>query len=63
MAPAVGLPVMAAAAEADPDRLGTVTRQTSNAYRLVLSGLAAIGAARASWWGQRNNYRPSQLTG
>jgi hypothetical protein len=28
-----------------PTRLGTVTRQTSNAYKLVLSGLAAIDAA------------------
>ena len=27
-----------------PSRLGTITRQTSNAYRVALQGLAAIGA-------------------
>jgi hypothetical protein len=45
-----------------PTRLGTVTRQTSNAYRLMLSGLAAIGARALPGRADRNNYRPSQLT-
>ena len=42
-------------------RLGTVTRQTSNAYRLVLSGLAAIGARALPGGAERNNYSPSPI--
>jgi hypothetical protein len=45
-----------------PTRLGTVTRQTSNAYRLVLHGLAAIGARVLPGSPDRNNYTPSPLT-
>jgi hypothetical protein len=45
-----------------PTRLGTVTRQTSNAYRLVLHGLAAIGTRVLPGKADRNNYNPSVLT-
>jgi hypothetical protein len=44
-----------------PTRLGTVTRQTSNAYRLVMHGLAAIGARVLLGSPDRNNYNPSPL--
>ena len=43
-----------------PTRLGTVTRQTSNAYSLVLHGLAAIGARVLP--GRANRTSPSPLT-
>ena len=46
-----------------PSRLGTITRQTSNAYQLVLSGLAAIGAGVLPGGAERNNYSPSPFTG
>jgi hypothetical protein len=44
-----------------PTRLGTVTRQTSNAYRIALQGLAAIGAAVLPGGSERNNYSPSPI--
>jgi Helix-turn-helix domain len=44
-----------------PTRLGTVTRQTSNAYRIALQGLAAIGAAVFSQRPGRHNSSPSPL--
>jgi hypothetical protein len=40
-------------------RLGTMVRQTSNAYRLVLCGLAAIGAGVIGKGAVRNNCNPS----
>jgi len=42
-----------------PTRLGTVTRQTSNAYMIALKGLAAIGAAVLPGRANRNNSSPS----
>jgi hypothetical protein len=42
-------------------RLGVVVRQTSNAYRLALSGLAAISAAMLRGGSERNNCRPSRV--
>jgi Helix-turn-helix domain len=44
-------------------RLGTVTRQTSNAYRLALQGLAAIGAGMLPGRAERNNSSPSPFIG
>ena len=45
-----------------PSQLGTIVRQTSNAYKLALSGLAAIGAGIFGNGADRNNCRPSKLT-
>jgi hypothetical protein len=45
-----------------PTRLGTITRQTSNAYRIALQGLAVIGAGMFSRGANCNNSRPSPLT-
>jgi hypothetical protein len=45
-----------------PTRLGNVVRQTSNAYRLRVSGLAAIGAAVFSR-ADGNHCRPSDQKG
>ena len=42
--------------------LGTMVRQTSNAYRIALSGLASIGAAVFSRESNRNNSQPSRST-
>jgi hypothetical protein len=42
--------------------LGMMVRQTSNAYRLMLLGLASIGAAMFSRGAERNNYSPSRST-
>ena len=42
-------------------RLGSVVRQTSNAYELVLSGLAAIGAGILGRRPNGHNCRPSRL--
>jgi Helix-turn-helix domain len=42
--------------------LGTIVRQSSNAYKLALSGLAAIGAGILGNGAGRNNCGPSQLT-
>ena len=42
-------------------RLGSVVRQTSNAYELVLSGLAAIGAGILGRTPNGHNSRPSRL--
>jgi hypothetical protein len=42
--------------------LGTIVRQTSNAYKVVLSGLAAIGAGILNGGADRNNCRPSRIT-
>jgi hypothetical protein len=44
-------------------RLGTMVRQTSNAYRIALSGLASIGAAIFSRGPDRNNCAPSRSMG
>jgi helix-turn-helix protein len=41
--------------------LGIRTRQASNAYKLVLSGLAAIGSAVFSNAPNRNNYSPFSI--
>jgi hypothetical protein len=43
-------------------RLGVVARQTSNAYKIALSGLASIGAAVFSRGSDRNNCQPSRCT-
>jgi hypothetical protein len=45
-----------------PSRLGSITRQTSNAYRIVLQGLAAIGVGVFSRGADRNNCSPSPFT-
>jgi len=45
-----------------PSQLGTIVRQTSNAYKLALSGLAAIGAGIFGSRAGRNNCRPSPFT-
>jgi hypothetical protein len=45
-----------------PSQLGTIVRQTSNAYKLAISGLAAIGAGIFSRGADRNNSRPSPIT-
>jgi len=45
-----------------PSRLGSITRQTSNAYRIALQGLAAIGAGVFSRGADRNNCSPSPFT-
>jgi hypothetical protein len=45
-----------------PSRLGNMVRQTSNSYRLVLQGLAAIGAGILSNGPNRHNCRPSPIT-
>jgi Helix-turn-helix domain len=45
-----------------PGQLGTIVRQTSNAYRLALSGLAAIGAGILGNGAGGHNCRPSRLT-
>jgi hypothetical protein len=42
-----------------PTRLGVVVRQTSNAYRIGLQGLAAIGAVILGRGSDRNNTAPS----
>jgi Helix-turn-helix domain len=42
--------------------LGTVVRQTSNAYRLALHGLAALGAGILGRETDRNQCRPSPIT-
>ena len=44
-------------------RLGTMVRQASNAYRLKLSGLAAIGTAIFSRRAECNNTPPSPPQG
>jgi hypothetical protein len=43
-------------------RLGSIVRQTSNAYRIALQGLAAIGSGVLSRGTDRNNCNPSPLT-
>jgi len=45
-----------------PTRLGTMARQTSNAYRLGLCKLAAIGAGILGKAANGHNCRPSRLT-
>lgn len=45
-----------------PSQLGTIVRQTSNAYKLALSGLAVIGAGILGNGADRNNCRPSPIT-
>jgi len=46
-----------------PTRLGTITQQTSNAYRIALRGLSAIGAGvLPGWKADRNNSSPSPFT-
>lgn len=42
-------------------RLGSIVRQTSNAYALMLKGLAAIGAGMLGRKADGNNCRPSRL--
>jgi hypothetical protein len=42
-------------------RLGVAVRQTSNAYRIALSGLAALGSRVFSQRAARNNCAPSPL--
>jgi Helix-turn-helix domain len=44
-----------------PGRLGSVVRQTSNAYCIALQGLAALGAAVFSQRSGRHNSSPSPL--
>ena len=46
-----------------PTRLGSVTRQTSNAYVIALKGLSAIGAAIFGRKADRNHCLPSRLDG
>lgn len=44
-----------------PGPMGSVTRQTSNAYIVALKGLAAIGARLLNTGSNRNNSRPSGI--
>ena len=44
-----------------PSRLGSIVRQTSNAYAIALSGLASIAAGMLGNRPGRHNCRPSQL--
>ena len=46
-----------------PTGLGVMVRQTSNAYRIALSGLAAIGSAMFSRGADGNNSTPSRVIG
>ena len=46
-----------------PTGLGMMVRQTSNAYRIALSGLAAIGSAMFSRGAERNHSTPSRVMG
>jgi hypothetical protein len=43
-------------------QLGTLVRQTSNAYGLAVSGLAALGAGTLGKGAGGHNCRPSPIT-